>query len=253
MKKITTAVMAFGAAMMIVTSSAAQTDTVVIKETETVVVHDTVVKEEPKRAEPLLRRLELGIRYLPTFSSLALRTYGGETVEGELVMSHGFGVMLGVNLSRHVGLQGEVNYYEVSQKYKDQSLERQVNVSFLNIPVLLSLNTDKSQMLNFKIEAGPQFGLNVGSSVETRGNRNADTLRAVVGVKEGDVGAAYGAGLDIMLNAQRTVRLDLGFRGFYGLVDMNADQSSNNPDTYNVLIKASRKTYSGYAGLTFLF
>jgi hypothetical protein len=146
-----------------------------------------------------------------------------------------------------------VNYYEVSQKYKDQSLERQVNVSFLNIPVLLSLNTDKSQMLNFKIEAGPQFGLNVGSSVETRGNRNADTLRAVVGVKEGDVGAAYGAGLDIMLNAQRTVRLDLGFRGFYGLVDMNADQSSNNPDTYNVLIKASRKTYSGYAGLTFLF
>jgi hypothetical protein len=49
------------------------------------------------------------------------------------------------------------------------------------------------------------------------------------------------------------VRADLGFRGFYGFVDMAANQSNSNPDTYNVLLRASRKTYGGYLGLTFCF
>ncbi|MGZ4089491.1 MAG: porin family protein, partial [Bacteroidia bacterium] len=211
------------------------------------------VEEEPKKEIPDLRRGEFGIRYMPTFSSLSLRTYNGDVVDGELTMSQGYGVMFGLNFDRHVGIQAEVNYSQITQKYKDRGLERQVDISYINIPVMLSLNTDKRLPVNLNVVAGPQFGVNVGSSVKTTGTASTDTLKATVAVKPGDVGFAYGAGLEFALNKIHTVRLDLGFRGFYGLVDMNATNTSNNPDTYNILVKASRKTYAGYIGLTFCF
>ncbi|MBA3664162.1 MAG: PorT family protein [Bacteroidetes bacterium] len=209
--------------------------------------------EEPKKDIPDLRRGEFGIRYMPTFSSLALRTYNGDVVDGQLTMSQGYGVMMAFNFDRHIGVQGEINYYQTSQKYKDRGLERQVDVSYINIPLMLSVNTDKRLPVNLNFVAGPQFGINVGSSIKTIGGANADTLKATVAVKQGDVGFAYGTGLEIALNRAHTCRIDLGFRGFYGFVDMSATNTSNNPDTYNILVKASRKTYAGYLGLTICF
>lgn len=197
--------------------------------------------------------VELGLRYLPTFSSLTVRTYDGNVIQGEATMSHGYGFMLGINFTRMVGIQAEVNYLKISQKYKDRNLDRVVDVNYLNIPVLLSLNTDKSRMVNWNVVVGPQFGINVGAETSSNGSVSTDTIRAIVAVKQGDVGVAYGTGLEFMLNKMRTFRIDLGFRGFYGLVDMNASASNTDPNTYNVLVKASRKTYGAYLGVTFLF
>lgn len=273
-KNITLGIAAFCA--LLATSTQAQSDTVKVKETttkETTITRDSTNKvtppaqpttapvapvapapvEETKDETPELRRGEFGFRYMPTFSSLALRSYNGEVIEGSLSLSHGYGIMTAFNFDRHVGIQAEVNYNEISQKFKDRGLERQVSVSYLNIPVMLSINTDKRLPLNLNFVAGPQFGLNVGSSVKTNGNASGDTLKATIGVKQGDVGFAYGTGLEIALNKAHTFRLDLGFRGFYGFVDMSSSQSSSNPDTYNILVKASRKTYAGYLGLTFCF
>src|SRR5688572_23444091 len=106
-----------------------------------------------------LRKTEFGIRYYPTFSALRVRTYNGETVNGTLTMSHGFGVFLAHNFNRHVGLVLEVDYNQISQTYKDRNLDRRVNLAYLNIPVLLSLNTDKTHWVNWNFVAGPQFGL----------------------------------------------------------------------------------------------
>lgn len=209
--------------------------------------------EENNDDTPPLRRGEFGIRYMPTFYSLTLRDANNETVQGSLTMSHGWGVMLGFNLSRHVGIVGEVNYLQINQKYKDRTLNRTVHISYLNIPVMLSLNTNKESPVNVNFVVGPQFGLNIGSSVKSDDGGNVDSVRAVVAAKSGDVGVAYGAGLEFALNKSHSLRLDLGFRGYYGLVDMRASQSNSNPDTYNVLLRASRKTYAGYIGLTFMF
>jgi hypothetical protein len=265
MKKNTTIknLIILGAAFFSAVSVAQTPDTVRVREAirDTVYVREPAVVRQPtvapvkddtyRRVDP--RHFELGIRYMPTFGSLALRTSNGNTVDGELTMSHGFGAMTAVNFNRHVGLQAEVNYYNISQRYTDQNLERTVDVSYLNFPVLLSLNTDKGAAVNVNFVAGPQFGLNLGSSVKTNGNTQSDTLRATVAARPGDIGFAYGAGLEFFLNRSHNVRLDLGFRGFYGFVDMSAGQSGNNPDTYNILVKASRKTYGGYLGLTFCF
>jgi hypothetical protein len=239
-------------------------DTVRVKttttETTTTTTRPVPVEAPPPAEEPAeeyrtpVRKTEFGIRYYPTFSSLDLRNYNGEVVQGNATLSNGYGVFLGHNFNRHVGLILEVDYNEISQKYKDRNLDRTVHINYLNIPVLLSLNTDKTAWVNWNFVVGPQFGLNVGSSVKTNGSSSSsDTLRAVVAVKQGDVGLAYGTGLEFALSKTHHVRLDVGFRGFYGLVDMRADQQSSNPDTYNVVVKATRKTYAAYIGITFGF
>jgi hypothetical protein len=236
----------------------AQADTVRVEQstttTQTVTNYETDNRKENDHDDAPLRRGEFGIRYMPTFGTLRVRTYDNETVSGTLSMSHGWGIMLGFNFNHHVGVQGEVNYNEINQKYKDRGLNRSVHVSYLNLPVMLSLNTDKAKPVNLNFVVGPQFALNVGAKTDGgSSSTGTETVTATVAARSGDVGAAYGAGLEFMLNKDHTMRLDVGFRGYYGFVDMTARQSSNNPDTYNVLVSASRKTYSGYIGLTFLF
>jgi len=212
-----------------------------------------VATEEPKDEKAPLRKTELGFRYYPTFSALRVKTYNNETVGGDVSMSHGWGAFIGHNFNRHFGLILEVDYNQVSQKYRDQNLERRVNINYLNIPVLLSFNTDKTHWVNWNFVVGPQFGINVGSSIHTDGNAQADTVHATVAVKGSDVGVAYGTGLEFALNREHTVRLDVGYRGFHGLVDMDANQSSSSPDTYNVVVRAARKYNAAYIGLTFMF
>jgi opacity protein-like surface antigen len=217
-----------------------------------IVEEKTEVNKNTRNSE--LRTMELGFRLMPTVSSVDFTTHNGEVVRGEATVSMGYGGLLGINFSKNVGILAEVDYNEVSQKYKDRGLEREVQITYLNIPVMLSLNTDKTRPVNLNLVAGPQFGLNIGSSVKTaEATGETDTLHAVIAVKEGDVGFAYGAGLEFALNPERTIRFDLGFRGFYGLVDMTSDQVNNNPNTYNIMIRAGRKTYAGYGGITFAF
>jgi hypothetical protein len=236
-------------------------DTVRIKETQVIQQPAPTPPPPPPAPAPVdndddrapLRKTEFGLRYFPTFSRLSFRTYDGQTVQGQVSMTHGYGVMLGHNFNRHVGLILEVNYNQISQRYKDRGLDRVVDIQYLNIPLMLSLNTDKTRIVNWNFHAGPQFGLNVGSSVRTEGGNNADTLKAVIAVKKGDVGLAYGTALEFALNPDHTFRIDVGFRGFFGLVDMSAKQTSNSPDTYNIMVRTARRTYSPFLGITFLF
>ncbi len=199
-----------------------------------------------------VRKTELGFRYYPTFSALRVRTYDNQVVDGQMTMSNGFGVFVGHNFNHHVGLILELDYNQVSQKYKDRNLDRRVNINYINVPVLLSLNTDKAKVVNWNFVAGPQFGLNIGSDVT---EAPGDTVKYTVAVKGGDVGLAYGTGLEIALNREHTVRLDFGYRGFSGLVDMGAKQTSStsNSASFNVLVSAKRNYHAGYVGLTFLF
>jgi opacity protein-like surface antigen len=221
------------------------------KARERAIVLNKVVFEKSEIENPPLRMVEFGIRYMPTFSGLDLNAYNGDVVKGKVTLRQGFGVLLGLNLNNHIGVQGEINYYKVSQNFRDLNLDNEINIKYINIPVLLSINTNKAMRVNLNVVAGPQFGINVGSNIKTTGTGDGENIRAVAAVKKGDIGLAYGAGLEFALNENHTARLDLGYRGFYGMVNMNASNSGS--DTYNVIVKASRKTNAVYIGLTLLF
>lgn len=255
----------FSVALLSVSSLNAQ-DTVTVRKTtidsvkvqKTTVVHDTIEKEKvihdtvvKSKDEKTLYRGEFGFRYLPTFTSLSIRNYNGNMVQGRATMNHGFGIMLGHNFSKYAGMQLEINYEQISQKYKDQGLDKQVSINYINIPLLLAIHTDKTLPVVFGVTAGPQFGINIGSSFNGNSGTASDTLHAVLAVKQGDVGLAYGAGFGVALNKQRNIRFDFGFRGVYGLINMSGTSAGEN--SYNILVNGSRKSYGGYAGITFLF
>ena len=196
------------------------------------------------------QKAEFGVRFMPTFSSLDLNTSSGGKVSGDLTLGYGFGAILGFNFTDHVGIQVEGIYNNITQKYKENDEEREVELRYFNVPLLLSYNTGKLNPVNFNIVAGPQMGLSVGSSISGVGT---DSSNAVVSVKKGDVGLAYGAGVDFGLNEMKTFRLGIGFRGVYGLFDVSDNNNNTSNESYYVLDRTHIKTYSGYIGLSYLF
>lgn len=195
---------------------------------------------------------EFGLRFMPTISSFDMKSSSGGTVTGQVTLGYGVGALLGYNFSDHVGVQGEVIYSSITQKYKELDVERKVNLKYVNIPLMLSLNTNKSGPVNFNLVAGPQIGISVGSDVYTSG-ADGTSPQALLTVKKGDLGLAYGAGVDFGLSPSGAFRLGLGFRGVYGMFDISDNNNSTTTNSYYILDRTHMKTYSAYAGLSFLF
>jgi hypothetical protein len=192
----------------------------------------------------------LGIRYMPTFTSLNYHHSEDGTVSTSFVLGHGFGGLVGVNFTDHIGLQAEAIYLALAQKYTSNEVEHTVKLSYVNVPLLFVLNTGYSRPVNFNVCVGPQVGINTGSKIETSGNHEGDTLQAVLAVKPADLGIAYGAGFDF---GPPNFKISIGFRGVYGLIDVSDNSNNITTDQYYVLDRAHVKTYSGYIGLAFGF
>lgn len=201
---------------------------------------------------PSFKIVELGVRFMPTFSSFDMKTSAGGTVTSEVTLGFGFGAVLAINFTEHIGIQGELIYNALSQKFKDQSLQREINVRYINVPVLLSLNTGKSKPINLNLVAGPQFGMSLGSSTKSSGGGATDTLTTVFAANNTDVGLAYGLGLGIMLNQTHSIRFDVGYRGILGFMNIS-NTSNGTTGTAFILDKATVRTNAAYVGLSLLF
>lgn len=197
------------------------------------------------------QKVELGVRFMPTFSSMEFKTYSGGTIKGKATFSYGAGAFIGFNLTNHFGVQGEVLYSSISQKYTEQDIERKINLKYINVPILLSLNTSKAAKVNLNVVAGPQMGISVGSTVQTTAAEGTSTIEAVLAVKKGDLGVAYGAGLDFGLTS--SVRFSVGFRGVFGLIDISDNSKSITTNSYYILDRTHIKTYSTYLGVSIQF
>lgn len=192
----------------------------------------------------------IGFRLMPTISSLKMNSSSGGSVKGEAVLGFGIGGVVGFNFSEYVGVQGEVIYNSISQKYKEPNAVRQVNLRYINIPILLSLNSGRYKRMNANFVVGPQMGISLGSKISTTGS---DTAQAILAIRKGDFGFGYGGGVDFGLNTRKTLRLALGFRGVYGLVDISNTTNTENQNSYYIIDKTNVQTYSVYTGITLLF
>ena len=190
-----------------------------------------------------------GVRLMPAITNLQFSNSQG-AIETSFVLGYGAGILLGLNFNDHVGLQGEILYSQLAQKYKTNSdIERKVKLAYINVPLLLSLNTGIRNPVNLNLVVGPQLGLNTGSSVEIDNGAEADTMHAVLAVKRGDIGFTYGIGVDFGTD----VKFSVGFRGVYGLVDISNRSRNITTSEYYILDRAHVRTYAGYIGLSFLF
>jgi opacity protein-like surface antigen len=200
-----------------------------------------------------IKRGEFGIRLMPTFTSFKLNSSSGGSVNTDVVVGFGAGALLGFNFSNHVGVQGELIYSSIIQKADSKNNGTKVNLRYVNVPLLLSLNTGKNKMINLNIVAGPQLGFNVGSSLSTSGSENVNDPQPVLSVKKSDFGFAYGAGVDFGLNSARSIRLSLGYRGVAGLLDVSDKNKNNTSNSYYVLDRTHINTNAGYVGFSILF
>jgi len=193
----------------------------------------------------------VGFRWMPTFSNFDLHNPEGGVLETSFEMGNGFGALVGTNFSNHVGLQAELIYTELAQKYRDNSLDYKVKLRYVNVPLMLVFNTNYSKAVNLNICAGPQVSFNTGSDIEASGVGEGDSVHAVLAVKPADLGFAYGAGLDFGLSS--AVKLSVGYRGVIGLIDISDDNENIATDQYYILQRSHMNTYAGYLGLTFGF
>jgi hypothetical protein len=220
-----------------------------------VIIAQEMVPEDTKteKSESVFHNGIFGVRYMPSISSIKVQNIDGN-VNGDFVLGYGVGGLIGFNFNKHVGLQVEAIYNQLSQKYNDHDLERRVDINYINVPLLLSLNTNRMKEVNLNVVIGPQLGVNVASKLTSTGTYNGNSnIQAVLAVKKNDFGIVYGAGLDFGLNHMQTIRLDVGFRGVMGLVDVSDRSGTLETNSYYILRKAQIETYSGYVGLAFLF
>lgn len=196
---------------------------------------------------------ELGIRFMPTFSSFDVVNSTGGIVKGTITIGYGAGLLAGAYFGEHFGIQGEVIYSAINQRYTENDVEQKVTLKYINIPVLASFNTGKSNPVNLSFVAGPQVGISVGGAFDGEVEGDSVVLNPQVNVKKGDLGVAYGAGIDFGLDQENMVRLGLGFRGVYGLLDISDDSNTQTNDNYYVLDRTHIKTYAVYMGLSVLF
>lgn len=196
------------------------------------------------------QRAEFGLRFMPTYSSTDIQISSGGQVEGSANLGFGLGAVLGFNFTDIIGVQGEVIYSSTSQKYTEADTEREITLKYVNIPLMLSLNTGKNRAVNFNVVGGPQIGISVGSSIT---DDNTNVLNPILDVKKGDLGVAFGAGIDFGLNPAKNIRMSIGYRGVRGLLDISDNNSTLNTDSYYVFDKARNKSNAGYVGLSFLF
>ncbi|CAN5527586.1 hypothetical protein BH11BAC1_BH11BAC1_25440 [soil metagenome] len=210
--------------------------------------------QEGNSATNEFKRGYFGARALVTLTSLRVKSIDNSTIATDFIVGYGGGGVIGVNFSKNLGLQAEVLYSMLAQKYKDNDqIERNLKISYLNIPLLFVLNTDVSRVVNLNVCAGPQLGINTGSSLKTESSNsdNADTVHAVLAVKTADFGFAYGIGVDFMLAP--SLKLSIGYRGVQGLVDVSDKSKNTTNNDYYILDRAHVNTYSGYAGLAICF
>lgn len=196
--------------------------------------------------------LYLGVRYMPTISDFNVKQVNGDLYKTQAVLGYGIGGLIGVNISDHIALQGEVLYSALAQNYTDATnTERRIDLNYVNVPVMLVLNTNSSSLVNLNITAGPQLGILVGSEFDATGTAEGDTITAVFGAKTADFGIAYGAGIDF--NILPNLSIDLGYRGVIGLVDISDQSQTLTTDQYYLLDRSHLMTYAAYAGLKLKF
>jgi len=197
-------------------------------------------------------KVEAGFRFTTIIADFKMQTAQGNKVSEQAIPGYGAGSFMGYNISKHLGVQIEINYSSVSRKFTETGITRTVSLQYIDIPLLLSFNTNKLRRVNFNIVAGPQLGVNTGSNIHSSGEAEMISSQPQLSVRTTNMGLAYGAGIDFGLNHKHTFRLAMGYRGMLGLYHINNNKATLNSGSYYIMQHTPLHTYSVYLGLSII-
>jgi hypothetical protein len=130
-----------------------------------------------------------------------------------------------IMFSDHFGLQPEVLYSAEGAKSGSEKYQ----LGYIAVPVLVRFNVN--DLLSF--HAGPQFSV-LASAKYVSGSSDQDVKDQIKG---SDIGAAFGASVDLPM------KLNFTFRFIKGLSDINDTASSTKQKNYNLQLSVGYKLF----------
>ncbi|HYG50776.1 MAG TPA: porin family protein [Flavobacteriales bacterium] len=195
---------------------------------------------------------EVGFQVMPTYATVTMGNWDGTSVEDDAIIGLSRAGVAAFTLNPTLAVTAEFVYTTFKMEFNHRGSPKRLNVNYISVPLMAAINTSKMSRINVKLVIGPQFGINAGSSVESANGQEPDSLQSLWRVKQGDMGVAYGAGLEFALNSSRSLRLTTGFRGISGFLNV-ADNSTNMAVFFSRVNKVNVHLYSVYGGLIWLF
>jgi len=191
-----------------------------------------------------------GIKYQPNISSVQNADFADSTnLSLKNTFAQGGGVSLAFNVFDNLGVQAEALYSEQGQKFSGQDTAGKLYNSFLkltyiNVPLLIRLNSNTRKTVSFHITGGIQMGLLYGAGLVVTRVDGAQTTGVASTFKTVDMAVVYGGGFDI--NLAEYFHINIGLRLSDGLVDIGkpGNEIFNSTPTFN-------KNTSIYARITF--
>ena len=187
-------------------------------------------------------QLRLGFR-----GGLSLATLEGDNVENPNSRTAvNFGGFFNVPVSNVLGVQVGAGFVQKGASETEGGLDIEGNLSYIEIPLLLTLSPATSGNVGFDFYLGPALGFNTGCTLKgtfagVTSELDCDDPQIDADVKSFDVGAMVGAGVEIGLTPTLSLVLD----GFYNLGLTNFDDSG---DVDN---ETKNRAFSILAGLSF--
>lgn len=163
--------------------------------------------------------------------------------------SSAYGLSMDLFIGNHFSIGAEFNYAKYQQSLADMDNRRtDIRLNYLEIPVLLGLHSDYGRTFSIFLEAGPQFSLNMGTSL--REDQGADSsYHAVLAVKPVRLGLAIGGGVEMDFGRKKGVHLGLGLRGVKGFTKIDDTLRGIGEKEYYILNNASLNTLSPFVSL----
>jgi hypothetical protein len=239
---------------------AQETDTTIVDTAQTakIMAYD-ITKDNPAQerwrvetTSPDQSGFHFGIRYQPTFSRLDFRTEDDNTVRADFNVSHGWAISFNMFLNNYVGTHLDVIYSRIEQTFTDRGRRRSAELDYVHIPLLLSLHTNYGRPVSANIHFGPQLGLNINANLDVEASDDEVVVRdPVLRVNPMDISIAYGGGLDFGIGANRNFHINLGYRGSYGLIDIEDSDAQLGEEEFLVLRRSKLNLGAAYIGLMF--
>jgi hypothetical protein len=195
---------------------------------------------------------EVGFQLMPTYVTFSMNNWDGTSVQGDAIIGLSRSIVTAVALNPTLSIGAEMIYTTFNRQFNQNGALKRLNVNYVSIPILATVNTSKMSRVNVNLVIGPQFGINAGSAVESADGKEPDSLQNIWRGKQGEMGVAYGVGLEFALNSRRSLRLTTGFRGISGFLDV-VDNSTTWAVYYSRTNRVNVHLYSVYTGLTWLF
>jgi Outer membrane protein beta-barrel domain len=139
-----------------------------------------------------------------------------------------FGVFAQINITEYFSVQPELVYSKQGNGYETNGVKESSNLDYINIPVMLQLNTKKG----FSFEAGPELGFLMSAKYKEDGTVKRD-------IKQSFKGTNLSLGLGLVYRTK--IGIGFGFRYNMGLSNVSSEAN------------ATAKSTGGQLGVSYKF